>query len=306
MLRILLGVGVLCALSIHAYPDDFTFRIKSLYKFSAQVEYRSQARNAAWPGDNAAWDLADDAIHEHKLNCRSGEKICFGAWDKGSGQPQWGRGRDGNRDCGNCCWICENGRRTPVITLRTRRIKKRTIPFVSLESSEPRLVTVSRTSSFGGPGGGNYEISCPFGTVMIGLRARHGSWIDALAPICAKYIQNTLAEVEPQPFTGGSGGGEAFMRCAPPRGVVVGLELFQANNKHGSVGHIIVNCGDYFDPSRFANKLPGSAVFLGNSQRGSRTILKCAPPLVAGGIFGRSGTLIDRVGLTCVDYQPRR
>src|SRR5262245_22264497 len=200
MSRILLAVGVLCALSIHARSDDFTFRIKSLYKFSAQVEYRSQTRNAAWPGDNKAWDLADDAIHEHTLNCRSGERICFGAWDKGSGRPQWGQGRDGKRNCSDCCWICKDGRRTPVITLRTRRIKNHTIAVVSLESSEPRLVTVSRTSSFGGPGGGNYEIACPFGTVMIGLRARHGSWIDALAPICAKYIHtaSTLAEVEPQ------------------------------------------------------------------------------------------------------------
>ena len=144
MLRILLGVGLLCALSLHARSDDFTFRVKSLYKFSAQVEFRSQDRNAAWPGGNKAFDLADDAIHEHALNCRKGENICFGAWDKGSGRPQWGRGQDGKRACSNCCWACENGRRTPVITLRTRRIKNHTIPIVSLESSEPRLVTVSR------------------------------------------------------------------------------------------------------------------------------------------------------------------
>ena len=52
-----------------------------------------------------------------------------------------------------------------------------------------RLVTVSRTPTFGGPGGGEYEISCPFGSVMTGLRARHGLWIDALAPICSRYVK---------------------------------------------------------------------------------------------------------------------
>ena len=170
-----------------------------------------------------------------------------------------------------------------------------------------RLVTVSRTPTFGGPGGGEYEISCPFGSVMTGLRARHGLWIDALAPICSRYVQatQTLGEIGPQPLAGGTGGGEGFIRCHPPRGVIVSLEVYQADNKWGSVGHIVVNCGDYLDPKRFANKLPGSACFLGNSQRGTRSTLKCTPPLVAGGIIGRSGIYVDRVGLSCVDYRPR-
>lgn len=170
-----------------------------------------------------------------------------------------------------------------------------------------RLLVVSRTPSFGGNGGGDYEISCPFGSVMTGLLARHGAWIDALSPICSRWVRNqqTLGEIGRQPFAGGNGGGPGFIRCAPRRGVVVGLEVFQADNRDGSVGHITVNCGDYLDPKRFANKLPGSADFLGQSQRGSRGTLACAPPLVAGGIFGRSGAFLDRVGISCVNYQPR-
>ena len=142
---------------------------------------------------------------------------------------------------------------------------------------------------------------------MTGLRARHGEWIDALAPICSRYVRGvqSTGEIAPQPFTGGRGGGEAFIRCHPPRGVVVGLELFAANNRWASVGHIIVNCGDYLRPTQFANKLPGSADFLGQSQRGRRVTLRCASPLVAGGIFGRSGIYVDRLGLSCVNYQPR-
>jgi hypothetical protein len=177
----------------------------------------------------------------------------------------------------------------------------------SAEAQQLRLLKVERTNSFGGPGGGNYEISCPFGSVMIGLRARHGAWIDALAPICARFVRSTrtLGEIGPQPFTGGKGGGEGFIRCQGPRGVVMGLELFRADNQWASVGHIVVNCGDYLNPARFANKLPGSADFFGQPTAHRRSILKCSPPLVAGGIFGRSGVAIDRVGLSCVDYQPR-
>ena len=82
------------------------------------------------------------------------------------------------------------------------------------------------------------------------------------------------------------------------------LELMRADNEWALAGHIVVSCGNYFDPSRFANNRPGSADFLGQATRHRRSILKCPSPLVAGGIFGRSGLAIDRVGLICVDYQP--
>jgi hypothetical protein len=121
---------------------------------------------------------------------------------------------------------------------------------------------------------------------MMGLRARHGAWIDALAPICVRYVHSVqrLGEVDPQLFAGCNGGGEAFIRCQGPRGVVLGLELTGADNEWESVGHIIVSCGDYLNPSRFANKLPGSADFLGQATPHRRSILKCPSPLVAGGI----------------------
>jgi hypothetical protein len=135
----------------------------------------------------------------------------------------------------------------------------------SAVAQQLRLVKVERTGSFGGPGGGNYEISFPFGSVMIGLRARHGAWIDALAPICARWVRSsrTLGEIDPQPFTGGRGGGEAFMRCQGPRGVVVGLELMRADNEWASVGHIIINCGDYLDPKSSPTNCPAALLSWG-------------------------------------------
>jgi hypothetical protein len=136
---------------------------------------------------------------------------------------------------------------------------------------------------------------------MIGLGARSGSWIDALSPVCSVWVRNseTLGEIGNQPFAGGGGGGESFIRCAGRRGVVVGLEMFQANNPDGSIGHMIVNCGDYKQPSQFLNKLGGSADYLGESQRGPRVEQRCGWGLVAAGIYGRSGAFIDRLGLLC-------
>ena len=141
----------------------------------------------------------------------------------------------------------------------------------------------SRTQTFGGPGGGSFELACPEGSFMTGVRARSGSWIDALSPVCSRWVRSsaTLGEIGDQAFTGGGGGGESFIRCEGRRGVIVSLDMFQANNDDGSIGHITVNCGDFKQPWEFWNKLGGSADFLGNSQRGPRVEERCGTGLVA-------------------------
>jgi hypothetical protein len=159
---------------------------------------------------------------------------------------------------------------------------------------------ISRTGTFGGPGGGPFELACPAGSYMTGVRARSGAWIDALSPICNRWVgKSVLGEIEAQPMAGGGGGGESFIRCQGKRGVVVGLEMFQADNGDQSIGHIIVNCGDFIQPSSFWNKLPGSADYLGQSQVGPRVEKRCGWGLVAAGIYGKSGAFVDRLGLMC-------
>ena len=181
----------------------------------------------------------------------------------------------------------------------------------SAEAQTLRLKVVVRTNSFGGPGGGQYELSCPFGTVMTGLNFREGAWIDALGPICSRYDRNTkrfVGEISNLPLTGGHGGGQGSQRCELPRGVVTHLQVTQAGNRDGSVGSIYMSCGDYLNPSQHVNQRysPNAhdAYLIGKGGIRSGTVA-CSPPLVAGGIFGMSGAFIDRVGISCVDYQPR-
>jgi hypothetical protein len=160
---------------------------------------------------------------------------------------------------------------------------------------------ISRTDTHGGRGGGGFELACPNRTFMTGLRARSGAWVDALSPICSVWVgrSRTLGEIEDQPFTGGGGGGESFIRCEGRRGVVVGVQVIQAENADLSVGNINVDCGDFEQPSAFANKLHGSAPFLGESARLVRVTEHCDPGMVAVGIYGNSGKYIDRLGLLC-------
>ena len=160
----------------------------------------------------------------------------------------------------------------------------------------------TRTGTVGGQGGGPFELACPAGTVMTGLNARHGSWIDALAPICSVWVRSseTLGEIDDQPFAGGNGGGPAFIRCEGRRGVVTGIDMSQADNTDRSIGAISVFCGDYKEPERRSlNRLGGSADYLGQYS-GAAGGEHCERGMVAAGIFGKSGAFIDRLGLLCV------
>jgi hypothetical protein len=160
---------------------------------------------------------------------------------------------------------------------------------------------ISSTDSHGGRGGGGFELACPNRTFMTGLRARSGAWVDALSPVCSVWVgrSRTLGEIEDQPFTGGGGGGDSFVRCAGRRGVIVGVSLIQAENADLSLGSISVDCGDFEQPANFWNKLAGSADGIGESSRLVRVAEHCGAGLVAVGIYGNSGAYIDRLGLLC-------
>jgi hypothetical protein len=159
----------------------------------------------------------------------------------------------------------------------------------------------TRTNSVGGPGGGAFSFDCPANTYMTGLRARHGAWIDAVAAECSTYNTSTqrFDSAKVSRNFGGNGGGDGAMRCARPRGVIVGLEIMRADNEYASVGHIIINCGDLFNPQQFANKGGGSAPYLGQATAHRRSTITCPPNHVAAGIHGKHGVYVDRLGLIC-------
>src|SRR5262245_45809629 len=106
MLRFLIGLCALLAVSLPAHSDTFTFRVKSLHPNLVELKLFGVDRNVVWPRGGKIYALDDDNTHAMTLSCRAGEKICFGAWVAGSGRPQWGKGRDGRAGCDRCCHLC--------------------------------------------------------------------------------------------------------------------------------------------------------------------------------------------------------
>ena len=92
-----------------------TWKVKSMYKFKVQIAFYARERNHEWPGSGQAWDLNDYNDHTYTLNCRRGEKVCFGAWVTGNAGKFWGAGFGGKQGCSTCCFVCGEQPRPQVL-----------------------------------------------------------------------------------------------------------------------------------------------------------------------------------------------
>lgn len=52
-----------------------------------------------------------------KIACKTGEKVCYGAWVKNSRSKEWGADYGGKRGCQQCCYRCEDVE-TPVLVMK--------------------------------------------------------------------------------------------------------------------------------------------------------------------------------------------
>ena len=76
------------------------------------IWYRFYLNGGTWFWPNSVfidyWTSTSDDLSTHKLNCRPGALLCFGAKNE-SGTISWGVGFDGDRSCDSCCWTCDEG-----------------------------------------------------------------------------------------------------------------------------------------------------------------------------------------------------
>jgi len=116
-----LALMALLSLSFVAPPveaqSEMTWQIKSRYPYKVQIAFYSQDRQGhVWPGSGRAYNLDDSQVHQIKISCLGGERICYGGWVTGNSKEYWGVGNNNAHRCSNCCYTC-NGAMTPVINL---------------------------------------------------------------------------------------------------------------------------------------------------------------------------------------------
>ena len=140
----LLGMFALCFVSLPAQSEVYTFKVRSLHPNGVQIKFYSQTRKGhQWPTSKTAWNLLDEA-HALSMTCNKGEKICWGAWVKGTGRPEWGARVGGTDDCKGCCFTCKDLETSGVLTLNVRVDGDRVIPTqkqdMAKQSRPPKAV----------------------------------------------------------------------------------------------------------------------------------------------------------------------
>ena len=99
---LLIGLGITSAAA-----EELRASFQSNHPNSVMLEFYSQDRNAAWPGDGQAYVIDDWETHSYALSCQSGENICYGAWVEGDPDTYWGVGMDDAYGCDDCCTTCD-------------------------------------------------------------------------------------------------------------------------------------------------------------------------------------------------------
>lgn len=158
----------------------------------------------------------------------------------------------------------------------------------------------SRLAAYGGSGGGAFVDSCPQGSVAVGFDVRTGDWVDQVRLICREISQTgALGATSYTPVRGGNGGTAASGQC--PAGQVLRGELVGTNGVWaGKIGgrcdtpeHIFSEAGGYM----------GTVGPFGAN--GTLSENACPAGTAITGIYGRSGSWVDRVGLVCSRLMPK-
>lgn len=100
-----------------ALAASMTWRFRAYDRYQVDVKMWSKNRNNVWPSSTTVWTLKDFNVHSLKITCVAGEKICYGATQRGNSKKYWGVGGNGKLGCANCCFTCQEGFVTPIMNL---------------------------------------------------------------------------------------------------------------------------------------------------------------------------------------------
>lgn len=155
----------------------------------------------------------------------------------------------------------------------------------------------------GGSGGGPYESACRPGDVLVGLGVNLGLVVDSVGAVCAPLNSDKTRWAAPTtyspPRAGGSGGGQQPVLCRRDDAVMairVSVGIF---SKLLVVTGVEITCGTMASPLR---RYKVSALSAQSSRIRGQRDLSCygsgSEPWAVG-IFGRSGTYVDSLGVKC-------
>jgi hypothetical protein len=162
---------------------------------------------------------------------------------------------------------------------------------ISLRCAQGSSTSVSTTPNRGGTGGTAASLDCPTTSFMVGVGGRAADGLDAIAPICATSAVISASGTATTSLTqAGGSGGYAFTRLCPAGMAVKAL----AGRSATRVDELSLICQKFSD-----TKTPAITWSVEYGTKGGDVHReRCATGAVIG-LFGQSGSVIDRVGAEC-------
>ncbi|MCP4620300.1 MAG: hypothetical protein GY844_28175 [Bradyrhizobium sp.] len=146
--------------------------------------------------------------------------------------------------------------------------------------------------SLGGGGGAEYRSQCPSGHAWFAYIGNAGTALDGIRALCtAVQPDKTTVGTAETDYHGGSGGSR-IQRTCPANSVVTALRVWMETNK--LVAEIDLTC----------TNLQTGAVTIQDGRNDGKTIplsllFSCNADEIGVGIYGRSGAMVDQIGLIC-------
>lgn len=192
------------------------------------------------------------------------------------------------------------------------------VDALRFEACAPSFTSLAATDEHGGPGGSPFLDECPEGEVLVGLRSgMNGSFVSGIIAVCgAEHVSEThpytitLASGTPLTVMHGFTGTTDPHVC-PPDTVVVGFE--GTTGPFGDAAQPVVSSlrlhcaplragGTPEAPSLSLGESTRTESFGGVEEKGEAfDPISCPPNQVARAIVGRSGALVDALGLGCAE-----
>jgi jacalin-like lectin domain-containing protein len=171
-----------------------------------------------------------------------------------------------------------------------------TLTYLALGLTSFFAVTASEArdaGSLGGGGGGEFRSQCPSGHAWFAYIGNAGSALDGIRALCTSVQPDkTTTGTAETDYHGGSGGSRIQRTCAA-NSVVTALEVYIEANK--LVAHINLFC---------TNLQTGAVTRPNYGRQGGEVIpqsvlFRCNADEIGVGIYGRSGAMVDQIGLIC-------
>lgn len=168
----------------------------------------------------------------------------------------------------------------------------------ALIASLPTAAGAKDVGAYGGDGGSDFRSECRPPDALIGINLRSGTGLDAVVAICiplnAERTEWAGQAYEPTQYWGGGGGGYQKIACQPGD-VVKRLRVSTGlwDNHIFIVKYIAIECKDL--GSNYTYRVAQQNV---NQGIVSTKWMDCKKR-IGSGIYGWSGQMIDRIGLSC-------